>query len=215
MDNPRFEFRTEESSKFWEPQLEGNTVTVRFGKIDTTGQTHTKKFSSAEKAKTEYRKLVCDKLAKGYKPTAQTVLALATPVQKPRAIISFFLGQYIHHSVATDFCHWLSACLRYAMTSTQLERTMNKFVEGDEVVAGGFGAEWEESLCTYSSDVDKLPAFYKKAVIGNADRFVSYYDQKEEATHIIAVRGDASTEMIKTCVAEKERSADEKNSTER
>jgi len=54
------------SSKFWEVWLEANTVTTRWGKIGTTGQTKTKEFADASKARKEYEKLLAEKVEKGY-----------------------------------------------------------------------------------------------------------------------------------------------------
>jgi predicted DNA-binding WGR domain protein len=55
------------SSKFWEGAVEGTTLTVRFGKIGSAGQTKTKSFASADAARKELAKLIAEKLAKGYK----------------------------------------------------------------------------------------------------------------------------------------------------
>ncbi len=54
------------SSKFWEGQAEGASLTVRFGKIGTDGQTKTKTFASAAAADKELQKLIKEKLGKGY-----------------------------------------------------------------------------------------------------------------------------------------------------
>lgn len=207
---PRFEFRTEASSKFWEPKLAGSTLTVSFGKIGTAGQTHTKKFSSAEKAEAEYRKLVCEKLSKGYKPTLETTLAPlrdAPSAQNPMAITAFCLGQYISQDVAEDFCRWLTACLRFGMTRAQLVRTLQKFVEGDEQICDGFGMAWEEDLCRYDSNLTDVPDFYDGVVRGSSERFVPYYYPSQEATFVVALVGDVSSEAIQVCVAESERRA--------
>lgn len=63
----RFEFREAGgSNKFWEVDVEKTTLTVRFGKIGTNGQTQTKSFPTEEKAKSERDKLVREKTGKGY-----------------------------------------------------------------------------------------------------------------------------------------------------
>ena len=54
------------SSKFWEAAIEGSSLTVRWGKIGTTGQTKTKAFAQVEAAKKEMEKLVEEKRGKGY-----------------------------------------------------------------------------------------------------------------------------------------------------
>lgn len=61
-----FTFQDETSNKFWEVELSGVSVTTRWGRIGADGQSKTKEFSNAEKAKTEYDKLVKEKVGKGY-----------------------------------------------------------------------------------------------------------------------------------------------------
>ena len=66
-EGPRyFEFVDGSSSKFWEVALSGSDVTTRWGRIGTDGQSKTKSFASADKAQTEYDKLVREKTEKGY-----------------------------------------------------------------------------------------------------------------------------------------------------
>jgi predicted DNA-binding WGR domain protein len=62
----RFEMREGGSSKFWEIEVEGRELTVKFGKIGTTGQTKTKKFDKPAAAEKEAESLVREKLGKGY-----------------------------------------------------------------------------------------------------------------------------------------------------
>ncbi len=64
------EFRDASSSKFWEISVEGNSHTVRFGKIGTDGQSKTKKFKSPELAKKDADDLTASKTKKGYAPTS-------------------------------------------------------------------------------------------------------------------------------------------------
>ncbi len=61
-----FEFSEGTSNKFWEVELSGNSVTTRWGRIGSDGQSTTKDFSDTEKAKSEYNKLVGEKARKGY-----------------------------------------------------------------------------------------------------------------------------------------------------
>ncbi|MEZ4234955.1 MAG: WGR domain-containing protein [Myxococcota bacterium] len=63
---PRYEFVEGSSSKFWEIERDGNTFTVRYGKIGTDGQTSTKSFDSPEKTQKEYDKMIASKTKKGY-----------------------------------------------------------------------------------------------------------------------------------------------------
>jgi uncharacterized protein (TIGR02996 family) len=62
----RFEFKDGKSNKFWEIQLEGDSFTVRYGKIGTDGQLQTKSFASEAKAEAEAEKLIKSKTKKGY-----------------------------------------------------------------------------------------------------------------------------------------------------
>lgn len=66
MARREFQFQQEGSGKFWAIDVEGKTVTVQFGRTGTTGQTQTKKFSSAAEADKTAAKLVAEKLKKGY-----------------------------------------------------------------------------------------------------------------------------------------------------
>jgi uncharacterized protein (TIGR02996 family) len=62
----RFEFKDAKSQKFWEIELEGDSFTVRFGKIGTDGQVQTKTYASEDKAAAEAEKLIKSKTKKGY-----------------------------------------------------------------------------------------------------------------------------------------------------
>ncbi|WP_400770660.1 DUF4132 domain-containing protein [Methylosinus sporium] len=62
----RYEYRDDKSAKFWEGQLSGETLTVRFGRIGTNGQTKDKSFASAAAAQKELDKLTKEKTSKGY-----------------------------------------------------------------------------------------------------------------------------------------------------
>lgn len=59
-------FMDANSSKFWNIVLEGSSHTVTYGRIGTNGQTKNKAFEDAEKAEASFKKLVKQKLAKGY-----------------------------------------------------------------------------------------------------------------------------------------------------
>jgi predicted DNA-binding WGR domain protein len=62
----RFEFSVGSSNKFWEIRRNGNEVTIRFGRIDTHGQSQGKSFPTEAAAARHANKLVREKLAKGY-----------------------------------------------------------------------------------------------------------------------------------------------------
>ena len=62
----RFEFVGGSSDKFWEVQIAGNEVVVRFGRNGTDGQTIVKTLPDNEAASRHADKLVREKLGKGY-----------------------------------------------------------------------------------------------------------------------------------------------------
>ena len=61
-----FEFVDGKSSKFWEIAVDGTSVTVRFGRIGTNGQTQTKTFGDSAEASAHAEKLIAEKTGKGY-----------------------------------------------------------------------------------------------------------------------------------------------------
>jgi predicted DNA-binding WGR domain protein len=70
---PYFEFigedksrKSEHAEKFWEVTQDGSTVTVRFGKLGTDGQTKVKDLGSPAEAEAEVAKLIKEKTKKGY-----------------------------------------------------------------------------------------------------------------------------------------------------
>ena len=62
----RFQFTDDGSDKFWEIEMIGNDVTVRYGRTGTNGQTKTKAFSNPEAAAKHTAKLIAEKTEKGY-----------------------------------------------------------------------------------------------------------------------------------------------------
>ena len=65
------EYKDEKSEKFWEASVDGKTMTRRWGKLGTDGQTHTKEFASTEDAIAEQEKMIASKKAKGYRSKRQ------------------------------------------------------------------------------------------------------------------------------------------------
>jgi predicted DNA-binding WGR domain protein/cell wall assembly regulator SMI1 len=63
----RFELIDGSSRKFWEVTLDNNTLTVRFGRIGTDGQTKGNVLASPAAARAEHGKLVAEKTKKGYR----------------------------------------------------------------------------------------------------------------------------------------------------
>jgi len=63
----RFEFVEGKSSKFWEIAVSDTEVTVRYGRISSTGQAQTKTFADAATATWHAEQLIEEKTEKGYR----------------------------------------------------------------------------------------------------------------------------------------------------
>lgn len=61
------EFQDKDSSKFWEVSVVGKKVSIKYGKIGTSGQNTVKEFSTTTEAKVHAEKVTSEKLKKGYK----------------------------------------------------------------------------------------------------------------------------------------------------
>ncbi len=66
-----FEFQDEKSSKFWELTKCSELVTVRYGKLGTAGQSIAKEFQDGAEANKHLKKLIAEKLKKGYQEQVQ------------------------------------------------------------------------------------------------------------------------------------------------
>jgi uncharacterized protein (TIGR02996 family) len=62
-----FEYREGNSARFWSVEVQGSTLTVRYGKVGNNGRTQVKRFTDEDAARRHADKLVRDKLAKGYR----------------------------------------------------------------------------------------------------------------------------------------------------
>ncbi|MHB1038183.1 MAG: WGR domain-containing protein [Pirellulales bacterium] len=69
MNTRYFEFVGGSSAKFWEIGVRGQDVAIRFGRIDTQGQSQTKSFPNETAANRHAAKLIAAKTAKGYLET--------------------------------------------------------------------------------------------------------------------------------------------------
>lgn len=208
----RFEYRSKSSSKFWEPTLKSSVLTVRFGKIGTSGQIHNKTFTSPEKAKDEYRKLVCEKLTKGYKPaiSCRPNLVPATQVSSPKVVCHDSCGHIVFEEFLNDICAWLTACVQYGVTPKQFERTWEKLVEDeDEELTESLG-KIHKKIPKHESEfwADNLQEcffeiLYKKAVKDGADRFI--WATGDGDYEILALRGDPGARAIElACYGKKD-----------
>ena len=79
----RFELSDDKSNKFWEIAAEGSSLTVRFGRIGTTGQVKTKDHGSTAAATAEVEKLVREKTKKGYVEVGASTLTAPGRDAKP------------------------------------------------------------------------------------------------------------------------------------
>lgn len=61
-----FTFKDEKSSKFWSVDINGNNLTVAFGKTGSPGSINKKSFATPEDASNEAEKLIREKTKKGY-----------------------------------------------------------------------------------------------------------------------------------------------------
>lgn len=82
----RFELVAGGSSKFWEVAVEGATLTVRYGRIGTQGQTQSKVFADATRAAAERDKLVREKTGKGYAEVALAAGAALASAAAPKVV---------------------------------------------------------------------------------------------------------------------------------
>lgn len=78
----RYELVEGKSSKFWEVGVDGSTLTVRYGRIGTDGQTKEKEFDTEAAATKERDKLVKEKTGKGYSLSDEA----AAPAKPKRAV---------------------------------------------------------------------------------------------------------------------------------
>jgi len=62
----RLIYQDDKSNKFWEVEVKGKEMIVRYGKIGTEGQVTVKKFASTSGAKTAAEKAIAEKIKKGY-----------------------------------------------------------------------------------------------------------------------------------------------------
>lgn len=62
----RLELSDDTSSKFWEVKVDGDSVVTRWGKIGSDGRTTSKSFTSEAKAKESMKKMISEKIGKGY-----------------------------------------------------------------------------------------------------------------------------------------------------
>ena len=79
----RFEYVGGGSEKFWEIDVAGASVTVRFGRIGTAGQTQVKDLGTDQAAGAHVAKLIAEKQRKGYVECGSAPAAAAAKVLTP------------------------------------------------------------------------------------------------------------------------------------
>jgi predicted DNA-binding WGR domain protein len=67
MNMRRFEFNSTQFKKFWEIDLRGSRLMIRYGRLNTTGQTLTKKFATRAEAQLAQDRSIAEKMKKGYR----------------------------------------------------------------------------------------------------------------------------------------------------
>ena len=101
----RFEFDDGKSKKFWEIALDGNTFTVRYGRIGTDGQSSTKVFPTEDKARAEAEKVLLSKTKKGYVEVA----AAPVVVEGNPTLESAILADRTDRSAWQVYADWLQS----------------------------------------------------------------------------------------------------------
>ena len=81
----RFTLEEGTSAKFWEIDQTSTHVTVRFGRIGTSGQTKTKDLHTEDAARDHSAKLIAQKVKKGYVEDGTEQPSAAQPVPRPVA----------------------------------------------------------------------------------------------------------------------------------
>jgi predicted DNA-binding WGR domain protein len=90
MSTRRFEMVEGSASKFWEVTENGASLTIRYGRIGTNGQTQEKSFADEAKASAAAAKLIAEKTGKGYVEVSADAQSTATdaadaPAKKTKA----------------------------------------------------------------------------------------------------------------------------------
>ena len=76
-------FQNDNSHKFWNIEVDGNTHTVTYGRVGTDGQTKTKEFADDAAALKDANKLIASKVKKGYEAAStESNPVVSTPMKK-------------------------------------------------------------------------------------------------------------------------------------
>ncbi len=87
----RLIYQDDKSNKFWEVEVKGKEMVVRYGKMGTDGQVTVKKYASTSGAETAAEKAITEKMRKGYAlqngtggESSETILAVQTEKSKKK-----------------------------------------------------------------------------------------------------------------------------------
>ncbi|WP_326847141.1 DUF4132 domain-containing protein [Streptomyces kaniharaensis] len=79
----RWEFVGDGSAKFWEAEVKGASVRVRYGRIGAEGRLQLKELGSDDAARAQFDKLVAEKERKGYVEVASGAVIATAPQPEP------------------------------------------------------------------------------------------------------------------------------------
>ncbi|MDQ3335286.1 MAG: WGR domain-containing protein [Myxococcota bacterium] len=187
---PRYEFTDGSSNKFWDIELAGKSFTTTYGKTGANGQTTIKTFKSPAVAKTEYEKLIAEKVRKGYAP--------ADVVRAPNGKRYFERGNEFWEA-RVSYC---TVKMRFGKQGTRGQSTNEGFRTDADTQAGlerfiskklkeGFTERVGPVVVTSSIEARKNPAL-EKAILANpddADAYMVYADWLQD-------QGDPRGELI-------------------
>lgn len=192
----RYEFIEGSSRKFWEAICEGNTVTIRYGRIGTTGNVLKKVLSTETEAYNYLHEKIEEKCRKGYKPAG--TVAYPQSDSASAVICHAYVGEHVVE-VAKGLCRWLTKCLKNKMSVKEFEKIWTEFVEDGEskkvpgvTVVSGEKEYWIDNL-EFEDDL-VFDGIYKKAVEDDADRFITF--NNNAYIDIVAIRGKPTPREI-------------------
>ncbi|WP_420912552.1 WGR domain-containing protein [Leptospira weilii] len=99
-------YKDETSDKFWNIDANGQSFTVTYGKTGTPGQTQTKEFKDEATCLKEAKKLLNEKLKKGYaeKQASKRIKAICLKKAKSKKVICSN-GINLYRKTAAIVCH--------------------------------------------------------------------------------------------------------------
>lgn len=153
----------------------------------------------------DHNQTFCNKLADGYKPTNDIVLALIekiAPVQNPRVIGFLCVAEHISSDVANEVSDYLTACIHHHMPTDKFRKLWENFDNEDDADNGFIETlGWYEELNGYYPyNCAELPWLYEKAVTDGADRFLWFSDNS--FVYFVALHGDPGAKAIEDAIVE-------------